>query len=480
MHNLMRRILSAAVVATLVACGGGGGGNFAGIDRLGVTTGTITGFGSIIVNGVEYETNGSSFSIDDTPGVQDDLQVGQVVTVNWSSSDNGATFHAEDVTYDNALVGPITVGSIDLVAHTFSVLGQTLIVDSATSFDGGIVPNSLDGLASGDIVKISGLIDGSGNIRATRIDREAPGSTLEVHGTVDSVDTLGKTFVINGLTVDYVNVVNPPVLVLGDLVEVRGTSFTPGGALLATVIRVDDKGLPGVKEGNEGEVEGFVTRYVSATDFDVAGVPVTTDGQTQVEGGTLQSIALNVKVEVEGNVNAAGVLVAKKISVRGGGGGDSDGADVKLRAKVDSVDATGGTLVVAGITVRVDALTTRLEDQRSGNPVRPFALANVSPGDFVEVRGVVQLDSSVKATLLQRQDPDLDYELRAPVGNAAIPVLIVVGQTVQTDAGTIFTGFNDAGEFFAAIHSGDLIKIVFSSDPGMPIIADEIEIESSN
>ncbi len=52
--------LTGLVMAVVVACGGGGGGgSFAGIDRLGVTTGTINGFGSIIVNGVEYETDGT-------------------------------------------------------------------------------------------------------------------------------------------------------------------------------------------------------------------------------------------------------------------------------------------------------------------------------------------------------------------------------------------------------------------------------------
>ena len=481
MQNSMRRLFLAAVLATLVACGGGGG-TFAGIDRLGVSNGTISGFGSIIVNGVEYQTNNANFSIDDGPGSQDDLQVGQVVTVKWSSTDNGVTFHADDVTYDNSLVGPILAGSIDLVAQTFVVLGQGVIVDSATSFDADIIPNSLDGLADGNIVRISGLLDSNGNIRATRIDQKQPGSTFEVHGTVASLG-VNDTFVVNGLTVDYVNVVNPPPLANGDLVEVRGTLVS--GTLLASAIQSEDQGSPPA-EGTEAEVEGFVTRFGTTTDFDVSGVPVTTNPQTQVENGTLQSLALNVKVEVEGDVNASGVLVAKRISIRSGGS-RGDSADVKLQADVDSVNAAGGTLVVAGIMIRVDDLATRLEDQRSLAPVRPFTLANVSPGDFVEVRGVAQPDNSVNATLLQREDPDTEGELRGPVGAAAIPNLTVLGKTVQTDGSTTFAATDGSPlsevQFFNVVGPGDLIKVVFTqnaSPPSTPILADEIEIESLN
>ncbi|MBM4221940.1 MAG: hypothetical protein FJ170_08340, partial [Gammaproteobacteria bacterium] len=159
------------LVATLAAagCGGGGGGVSAGIDRLGVTTGSINGFGSIIVNGVRYNTTGASFTVDDNPGGQDDLAVGQVVTIEWESSDNGTTFRARTVMYDDAVEGRIT--AISLVAGTFDVLGQTVRVDAGTSFDSTISPGALSSLAVNDIVEVSGLADAQGVIRATRIER---------------------------------------------------------------------------------------------------------------------------------------------------------------------------------------------------------------------------------------------------------------------------------------------------------------------
>ena len=57
---------------------------------------------------------------------------------------------------------------------------------------------------------------------------------------------------------------------------------------------------------------------MSSTDFDVNGFPVTTDGQTVFEfeddsPATPADLGLNIKVEVEGRVDAMGVLVADKV-----------------------------------------------------------------------------------------------------------------------------------------------------------------------
>lgn len=65
-------ILTITIAIMLSGCGGGGGGSggggggtLPGIDRLGVKAGTVTGFGSIFVNGVEFETDTAEFEVDD-------------------------------------------------------------------------------------------------------------------------------------------------------------------------------------------------------------------------------------------------------------------------------------------------------------------------------------------------------------------------------------------------------------------------------
>ena len=183
MRDLNLGLLLMAIMATAACGGGGGGGSSAtatpppnqdpppaddpppatgGIDRGGVAVGPIDGFGSVIVNGIRFDTSDTQFSIDDGVGGQDDLSVGQVVIVRGSIDDDGLNGTADSVEYDDAVEGPIDAGSIDLAAGTFSVLGQRVRVTTTTVFDDSIQPQSLDGLAEGDVVEISGLPDADG------------------------------------------------------------------------------------------------------------------------------------------------------------------------------------------------------------------------------------------------------------------------------------------------------------------------------
>ena len=310
-------LVGGLVLGLVVACGGGGGANYAGIDRLGVSTGTITGFGSIFVNGVEYETgNGTMYLVDDVEGAETDLGKGQVVTIRWTSNDNGATFRADDVIYNKTLEGPVT--SIDVNAQSFVVLGQTVFIDDVgTTFDSSDSdPNPLvnfAGLRIGDNVEVSGLIGADGIIRATRVDRQEAGDQLEIRGVVAGLTT--TTFTINEQVVDYASA-SPLGFTLadGDFVEVKGDSINGSGQLVATEVKLEE-GLPSGGDGDEGELEGFVTDFDpnSPGTFSVNGSPVITDAATEVTGGV---VALNARVEVKGIFNAVGELLADTIEIK--------------------------------------------------------------------------------------------------------------------------------------------------------------------
>ena len=190
-----------------------------------------------------------------------------------------------------------------------------------TSFDDSLSPASLAGLAQGQFVEVSGLFDADGNIGATRIE---PGAGLvEVHGSIENLNA--QTFNINDLVVNYISV--PAIidnnipggsLSEGLFVEVKGSNFGGGGELLATKIEADAPGIAADDRINfddfdevEVEVEGFITRFVSATDFDIGGLPVVTNGQTTYtfeddSPATTADLGLNIKVEVEGDIDSAG------------------------------------------------------------------------------------------------------------------------------------------------------------------------------
>ena len=478
MISKIHSIVMAAVLAALllVGCGGGsGGGQVAGIDRTGspiiASLGTVTTFGSVVVNGVRYDTSRAQFTIDDRPGSQDDLSVGDVVLVRGTLDSGTTTGVATSVVFDDNVEGPI--GSIDLAADTLVVLGQTVRVSPDTSFDDSIPSRSLTGLVVGNVVEISGFVESDGSVRATRIERKTLVGELELTGVVTSHDGVARRFNINAQVVDYstAQLQDFPAgaIANGQLVEVKAGSVV-NGELRATRVEFQGGALAGAA-GDRREVEGFITRFVSATDFDVAGVPVTTNGQTVVQGGTL---GLNVKVEAEGTLNASGVLVATKVDVR-------RSAAVRIVALVDSVNAGAGSFVMLGITVKIDALT-RLEDKTS-QQVRPFTLANLVTSNYVEVRGLEFPAGSgeVLATLVERDDPDSDSELQGFVQTVAQPALTILGVQVST-TGAQFRDVNDAPitatQFFSQLAVGNLVKAKGLEVADRALQANEVEFEN--
>jgi hypothetical protein len=469
------RIGGLVACAAIAACGGGE--RVAGIDAGGapapvagvVSSGAITGFGSIIVNGVHFDTSGATIVVDGAAATEAELAVGDVVVVEGTLSDDGVTGTASSVAFDDVVEGPIS--AIDPVGSTLTVLGRLVHVDADTSFDDRISPASLEGLSVNDIVEVAGFVLADDSISATRIEPKEPGGEFETTGTVSNLDTAAMTFEIGGLIVDYSSAMiddfpgGAPEN--GQRVEAKGNTLGANGELLA--IRIEFKGddLPGQAD-DRFEVEGFITRFGSASDFDIEGVPVTTDAGTVFENGTSADLGLNRKVEVEGVLDDSGAVAADKIEFKQAG-------FIRVTATVDSV-ATD-RLTVLGIEIRVTG-STRMEDQSDAD-VEPFSLDDLAPGDYVEVRGFEDTDGVV-ATLLEREDFDDEVELRGFVESVAEPQFVILGVTIQTDGGTVFRNQNgtaiDASEFFDQAE-GRLVDADGMVSNGV-ILAEEVELEN--
>ena len=467
--NGMQRLIAFVVTATLVlaACGGGSGNNVAGIDRTGspiIAAGTVSAFGSVVVNGVHYDTSHTTFTIDGDVGTQADLSIGDVVLVTGTLDSGGATGAATSVRFDSSVAGP--VASIDTTANTLTVLGQLVRVSADTSFDGSIQPPALATLVVGDGVEVSGLVQSDGSVNATRIGRRAANANLQVIGTVSGNQAGLHTFNVNALVVDYhsASLVDLPggVIANGQRVEVQGSLVN--GVLQATRIEYLGNTLGGAS-GDRREVEGLITRFASATDFDVAGLTVTTNAQTSFDGGTAADLTLNVKVEIEGALNGAGVLVASNIEVR-------RSAPLRIVAQIDSINATASSFVIFGLTVKVDALT-RLEDQ-SSQEVRPFSLATLAASDYVEVRGTESPVGSgqLLATLVQRNNLQPDAVVQGFVQSVTPPqTFVVFGVNISTNGSTQFDGLHSV----AQLAVGDLVKVTGQKLGDRAMTAREVE-----
>ncbi len=486
--NALRLPLITGFAMLLTACGGGGsdappptGVNpppTGGIGRTGVAVGPISNFGSVVVNGVRYDTSGATFTVDDAPGSESDLAVGQVVIVKGEIDADGVNGTADEVIYDDDVEGPIA--SIDLAAGTFTVLGLTVIVDDNTSFEDGLAAPGLAGLAVDDLVEVSGLFDANGDLVATRVERKDDNDDFERKGIVAALDAANFTFELGTLEVDYSGATLEDFggmdIQNGDLVEVEGT-LDPNDAnrLIASKVEREDP-LGELEDGDDVEIEGFITRFVDETDFDVSGLPVTTTAATVYEGGTAADLGLNIKVEVEGEINANGVLVAEEIELR---------ADTNSRvtAQIDSIDAAAGTLTVLGVPISTDALT-RFEDQSSDDDGTPLTLGDLVVGDYVEVRGseFPAESNAIVASRVELEDLESTVELRGFVDSVSEPNLSVLGVTIETAASTTFRDGDEqpisATEFFSLIGPGTVIEAEGVESSDTVLIAEEIEIEN--
>lgn len=481
------QILPASFTLFLAAaCGGGssndeaGGGGLTpppsnGTVRAGMAIGPISSFGSVIVNGVRYDTDDADVTIDGAAGTPADLRVGQVVSILAELEDGQTSGAATSVSFDDNVDGPIE--TLDAAASMIVVLGQTVRIGADTSFDDSIQPRSLAGLAVGDFVEVSGLVRSDGSIDATRIEKNAIDGELEVHGIVSVLDTANQRFNINALVVDYSSAQLEDFpdgqIAEGQPVEVEGAALDANGALVATRVEYEGALIVG-DEDDFAEIEGFITRFVSVQDFDVSGVPVTTNAATEFEDGTSADLGLNVKVEVEGIIDGNGRVLADEVDIR------LDG-DIEIAGLIDAVDAARDSFVVLGIAVDVDALT-RFEDQ-SGARIEPLTLADLNVGDYIEVRGAERADDNgrVLAAILERDDIDSDVELQGFVSAVTAPTFTVLGVTIQTDGSTAFQDANDStissAEFFSRVAAGSLVNADGLTTSSTAILADEVELK---
>ena len=101
----------AFLLTALAGCGGSGGSDAPGTGPTAsnqTTVGQITGFGSIYVNGIEFDTAGASYEVDDAVASGDDaLAVGMVVKVEGSVNADGLTGTAFSVSYDDDIEGVV-------------------------------------------------------------------------------------------------------------------------------------------------------------------------------------------------------------------------------------------------------------------------------------------------------------------------------------------------------------------------------------
>ena len=474
--RLIKNVLPAAISLAIAGCSGGAATVITGIGGSGfIATGTITGFGSVFVNGVEFETSGSVFDIDGSSGTQSDLAIGMVVQVSGSVNSDGVTGTATEIRFDDQLQGPVSnITSIaadpDGENRSFTVLGITVRINNVdTVFDG----TTFNTIANDNNVEISGFFNTADELVATRVELKDvsfnAASIVELKGTISNL--ANTTFNLGGITVDAsaAAIDNlPSGLTDGARVEVKGTYDS--GSSTVTATRVEGQKIGVDDTTDKFSIEGIVTDYVDDSNFMLNGVSI--DASSATLSPTTLVIRDGARIEAEGPVSG-GVLQALTVELRGG--------DARVYATVSSVDPSGDFVVspVFASTIAVNVTTmTEQEDP-------------VAVGDFVRVRGFEDDSGGITATRVEvRGSPD-DVIVRGNMQNfTADGSVSVIGVSFNVDYSsgsgeTEFKNTNDATisqiTFESLAPVGTLIKVKDkegSSNTPPNGIADEIEIET--
>ncbi len=433
--------LSLSIVISLIitACGGGSN-SVSGIDGSGapviagtINTGAINGFGSVIVNGVRFNSDKAKILVNDQIATEDNLRAGYQVKITGKLNSDGSST-ADTIEFYPNLIG--TISQIDLTTQELTILNQQVRVNNATLFDAAITPNFLSGLKVGDAVLVSGFADDKGLITATRIE-PAKTASRQVMGYVANLNASLFTFTLKNQTVNYgsatlTNFANNQIAA-SNLVVVSGTLDGKGILQAKTITKINntfDKDIKTV------ETEGFITRYQSASDFDVAGVTWTSNAQTSFENGTSANLAQGVALSIQGELNSSGQLVAQKVEFKKVSVNEIVGEVTSVSVLTSSSVATG-SLQIGATTIQTNAKTL-FEDKGNAN-LKRFNFTSISVGDFLKISGYTSQTTFI-ATKIEREDIQKEKDTELKIDGIILSIdthsFIVYGRTIVTNSQT--------------------------------------------
>lgn len=327
-------VLAAALAGAVAGCGGGvgvgGTGSFA--------SGPITGFGSVIVNGIRFDDSGAQIEVEDGSTLRrDQLGLGMFAeveggAVGGSASDPTAT--ATRIRIASALVGPVT--ALDAGALGLEVLQQPVRITAATVF-ARTLPDGFASIRGTDVLEVHGYYDAaSAGMVATRIERRLLQPLVyKLRGVIGGLDTVAQRFTIGAANFSYSSPLAPTE---GSFVLLTVETTPVGGAWV--VRRIVD-GRRQLGDIDRAELRGTVTAFTSASAFSVNGQPVDASRANFPDG---TGVALGGQVEVRGAL-LGGTLHAVEVRLDAGGG---SGGEFRLFGTVANLQAGAQTFEVQG------------------------------------------------------------------------------------------------------------------------------------
>jgi hypothetical protein len=398
---------AACAAAILAACGGGGGTGTTAppvasapppvLLGSSVVSGTVTGFGSVIVDGVRIDDKSVAAGKERVDGtiVAAELKLGQHVEI-----EHDGNLVATKIRVSAKVEG--TVSAVDIAGQTLTVLGQTIYINTDAALGPVTVFDSpytkLDDVKVADAVEIHGLTKtdsaGKTSLQATRIEKKTADVSDRVNGLVYDINAAAHTFKVGNLLIDYSTATMFPagvVLARGSEVTVAipvGT-VEKGVAVKASAIKVKDRKAE--SEGKEVELGGAVSAFDTATKtLTVNGVQVDVSAvKFDQDGKTLADLKPGAYIVVKGVYVADNVLKAAKVVIRGVD--QEKGKEIELHGTIVDFQSLAG-FKVRGVGIDATGATIDTASCASygqfGNGVQVAVFGSLSATGTVKITSV--------------------------------------------------------------------------------------------
>ena len=275
----------------------------------GAITGTIDGFGSVIVDGVRYSTENSAFFVEGEESTENELSVGDFITLFIKNDPETGEPKAARIFHEPPVKGIIK--EIDLTQGTVQILHQTIVITGETLFDSAITPRSIHGLSVDSSIEVSGPSNEQGHIVATHISPINKGIAV-LSGQATSINQDMQSLVVMGVLVDFSQATQLDDFKEGDAISVGGQYNNETGTFVANHIRRRfDRGA--APEGLAVTAEGVVSES-HHDEFQLSGQTVRLTPETQFENGTRANILSNSQLTVSGHFGHNNHLIADNIT----------------------------------------------------------------------------------------------------------------------------------------------------------------------
>lgn len=459
-YHLVSNVVLMAGLMVLSLCFGCSSGSSSddtvasgGIGGTGATAGLVSDYGSIFVNGIEFDTGDADVFVEGEwvgsgdLAARSNLPIGQAVVVQGPLLNEKAGSALQIDAY-HRLQGPIAqIESIDATTRRLTILGQAVFVDRETTLSG----TTLEGLTPDMVLQVSGVADESGAIHAGRIAVRPADSQVSLKGTLRHLDLHQKTFRINDQLIDYSQVQPPPDAQTLDHLPVSVTGTLGQTMLIAqSVSRFDTESFHSLDAFG---IDGFLRGPIGPDRWRLGPYQVDISTATMFEGLLSEDLTEGLRVQLQGELRNRVLYVNRTRSTM----------RAWLESRIASVNEDQGTIALdgmAGLTIRTNSLTRirgdagQFSDLQTDDHIRVYA--HPLDDQAASARFIFE---TVAAPLEDR------FRIKGPVTAVSDPLFEILGVVIDTTAnlGIAFIGINGQtvtqSDFIASLSTESTVHV---------------------